>query len=62
MQDKPENRSPFRWKWFLLFGPGYLLDRYVAKKGGLTNREAYATLALVLFFLVVVVALIGGWF
>ena len=57
---KPQS-PPFKWKWFLLFGPAYLFDRYVAKKGGYTDRESYGLLILVLSFLAAVIAACTGW-
>ena len=61
MHDKKSQSPSFKWKWLLLFGPAYLFDRYVAKKGGYTDRESYGLLFLLAIFLIAVIAAFAGW-
>ena len=56
-----ESRTPFRIGWFVLFGPAYLFDRYVVKKGGYTDRETYGILVLWVVLVVAVVFLVVDW-
>jgi len=54
-------QRPFKRGWFLFFGPGYLLARYVDGKGGFSTRNSYAILFLVVFMASMIIAIIFGW-